>query len=189
MKVFVGGEYSGIIRDAFIRKGHEAVSCDFLDTEKAGPHYKGDLFDLIDYPWDLAIFHPPCTDTAVSGAKHFEQKKLDGRQYKSVAFFMQIVRRSEHIPRVCIEHPVSIMSSLWRKPDQVIQPWQFGHGETIATCLFLKGLPVLKPTKIVDGREPKVHFMPPGPERWKDRSRTYAGIGEAMADQWGSEGI
>lgn len=185
MRVFLGAEYSGIVRDAFIMRGHEVISCDFLDTEIDGPHYKGDLFDLIDYPFDLAIFHPPCTDLSVSGAKHFKEKRKDGRQYKSMALVMQIVRRSEHIPMVAIENPVSIISSLWRKPDQVIQPWQFGHGETKATCLWLKNLPLLVPTNIVDGRSDRIHKMPPSPDRWKERSRTYKGIAGAMADQWG----
>lgn len=187
MRILVGCEYSGVVRDAFIVKGHEVISADFLNTEIDGPHYQGDLFDLIDYPFDLAIFHPPCTDLSVSGAKHFKEKRKDGRQYKSMAFVMQIIRRSEHIPMVAIENPVSIISSLWRKPDQVIQPWQFGHGETKATCLWLKGLPLLKPTNIVDGRHDRIHKMPPGPDRWKERSRTYKGIADAMAEQWGTK--
>jgi len=185
MRALIGCEYSGIVRDAFIKRGHDAISCDFLDTDVEGPHYKGNLFDLIDYPWDIAIFHPPCTDLSVSGARHFKEKCKDGRQYKSMAFVMQIVRRSGHIPRVAIENPVSIISSLWRKPDQIIHPWQFGHGETKGTCLWLKGLPHLKPTKIVDGRDDRVHKMSPGPYRWKERSKTYQGIADAMAEQWG----
>lgn len=162
------------------------MSCDLLQTEKPGPHYQGSLFDVIDYPWDLAIFHPPCTHLAVSGAKHFDAKRMDGRQQSAVSFFMQIVRRSAHIPRVAIENPVCIMSSLWRKPDQVIQPWQFGHGETKATCLWLKGLMPLRPTDIVDGRDNRIHRMPPSADRWKERSKTYDGIARAMAGQWGS---
>lgn len=162
------------------------MSCDILPTEIPGPHYQGNLFDVIDYPWDLAIFHPPCTHLAVSGSRHFEVKRLDGRQQAAVSFFMRIVRRSAHIPKVAIENPVCVMSSLWRKPDQIIQPWQFGHGETKATCLWLKGLMPLRPTKIVEGREARIHKMPPGPDRWKERSRTYEGIAAAMADQWGA---
>lgn len=185
MKVLIGCEYSGVVRDAFIKLGHEALSCDLLDTDVPGPHYKGSVFDVIDYPWDIAIFHPPCTDLAVSGARHFDVKKMDGRQYASAAFFMQIVRRSEHIKRVAIENPVCVMSSLWRKPDQIIQPYMFGHGETKATCLWLKGLPELTPTNIVEGREPRIHKMPPSENRWKERSKTYPGIAEAMAGQWG----
>lgn len=134
-------EFSGTVRDAFIRKGHEAMSCDFLPTEAPGPHYQGDVFDVIDYPWDLAIYHPPCVHMAVSGARHFAEKKLDGRQQSSVSFVMQLVRRSSHIPIVVIENPISILSSAWRQPDQIIQPWMFGHGETKATCLWLKGAP------------------------------------------------
>jgi len=184
MRVLIACEYSGRIRDAFIRQGHEAISCDLLATEVDGPHYQGDLFDVIDYPWDLAIFHPECTHLAVSGPRHFEAKKKDGRQYAAVSFFMRLVKATAHIPKTCFENPVSIMSTLWRKPDQIIQPWQYGHGETKATCLWLKGLPLLTPTNIVEGREAKVHRMPPGPDRWKDRSRTYQGIADAMAEQW-----
>jgi hypothetical protein len=185
MRVLVACEYSGVVRDAFIRGGHDAMSCDLLPTERPGPHYQGDLFDVIDYPWDLAIFHPPCTHLSVSGSRHFEAKRMDGRQQAAVAFFMRIVRQSVHIPKTAIENPVCIMSSLWRKPDQVIQPWQFGHGETKATCLWLKGLPPLAPTNVVDGRENRIHRMPPSPDRWKERSKTYQGIADAMADQWG----
>lgn len=185
MNVLVACEYSGVFRDAFIAAGHDAMSCDLLPSERPGPHYQGDLFDVIDYPWDLAIFHPECTHIAVSGSRHFEAKRMDGRQQSAVAFFMQIVRRSEHIPKTAIENPVCVMSTLWRKPDQIIQPWQFGHGETKATCLWLKGLPLLHPTDVVDGREARIHKMPPSPDRWKERSRSYAGIAAAAADQWG----
>lgn len=186
MKILIGGEFSGEIRDAFEKAGHEAVSCDLLISEKPGKHYQGDVFDVIDFPWDLAIFHPSCTDTAVSGATYFEKKKLDGRQYVSVAFFMKLVRRSHHIPKVAIEHPISIMSTLYRKPDQIIQPYQFGHGETKATCLFLKGLPNLEATNRVEGREERVLNESPSPDRWKKRSRTLKGIAQAMAEQWGT---
>lgn len=185
MKVLVGCESSGTVRDAFIKAGHDAMSCDILDTESPGPHYKGDLFDVIDYPWDLAIFHPECTHLAVSGSRHFAAKKMDGRQQSGVSFFMKIIRRSDHIKSVAVENPVCIMSSLYRKPDQIIQPWMFGHGETKATCLWLKNLPPLSPTNIVEGREARIHKMPPSPDRWRLRSRTYQGIAEAIADQWG----
>lgn len=185
MRVLVGCEYSGVVRDAFRAMGHDAMSCDLLPTDAPGPHYQGDLFDVIDYPWDLAIFHPPCTHLSVSGSRHFEAKRVDGRQQTAAAFFMQIVRRSEHIPKTAIENPVCVMSSLWRKPDQVVQPWMFGHGETKATCFWLKSLDPLMPTNVVDGRENRIHRMPPSPDRWKERSKTYAGIAAAMADQWG----
>ncbi len=184
--MLVACEFSGVVRDAFIARGHDAMSCDLLPTERPGPHYCGDLFDVIDYPWDLAIFHPECTHLAVSGARHFAAKRNDGRQQAAAAFAMRIVRRSKHVPRTCLEQPVSVLSSLYRKPDQTIQPWQFGHGETKATCLWIEGLPKLKPTSIVDGREARIHRMAPSPDRWKERSRTYQGIADAMADQWGN---
>ena len=183
MRVLVGCEYSGRVRDAFIRRGHDAMSCDLLPTEEPGPHYQGDIRDVLDYPWDLMIAHPPCTDLAVSGARHFEGKKATGRQQASVSFVMMLARAP--IPRIAVENPVSILSRLWRKPDQVIQPWQFGHGETKATCLWLKGLPLLVPSNVVEGREARVHRMPPSPDRWKERSRTYEGVAEAFAQQWG----
>ena len=164
--------------------GHDAMSCDLLPTEAPGPHYQGDVRDVIDYPWDLMIAHPPCTHLSVSGARHFEAKRQDGRQQAAVSFFMMLARQ-RHIPRIAIENPVCIMSSLWRKPDQTIQPWQFGHGETKATCLWLKGLPTLTPTNIVEGREARVHRLPPGPDHWKERSRTFDGVAQAMAAQWG----
>lgn len=185
LKVLVGCEESAVVRDAFIRGGHDAMSCDLMPTRSPGPHYCGDVFDVIDYPWDLAIFHPPCTHTSVSGAKHFAAKWADGRQAAGVSFFMSLVRRSAHIPSVALEQPVSIISSLYRKPDQIIQPWQFGHGETKATCLWLRGLPLLRPTNIVEGREARIHRMAPSPDRARDRSATYEGIARAMAEQWG----
>jgi site-specific DNA-cytosine methylase len=183
VRVLIACEYSGAVRDAFIRGGHEAMSCDLLPTEVPGPHYEGDVRDVLDYPWDLMIAHPPCTHLSVSGAKHFQVKRMDGRQQAAVSFFMALARSP--IPRIAIENPVCIMSSMWRKPDQVIQPWQFGHGETKATCLWLKGLQRLTPTNVVEGREARVHQMPPGPNRWKERSRTFDGIAAAMAGQWG----
>ena len=183
MRVLIACEYSGRVRDAFIAQGHEAMSCDLLPTDAPGPHYEGDVFDVIAYPWDLMIAHPPCTDLSVSGARHFEAKKMRGRQQASVSFFMRLAKAG--IPMIAIENPVCIISSLWRKPDQIIQPWQFGHGETKATCLWLKGLPLLEPTNVVDGRDDRIHKMPPSPDRWKLRSETYSGIAEAMANQWG----
>lgn len=185
MKVLIACEFSGIVRDAFIARGHDAMSCDLLETEAPGPHYKGDVRDVIHYPWDLMIAHPPCTDLAVSGARHFEAKRMDGRQQASVSFFMELAKAD--IPMIAIENPVCIISSLWRKPDQIIHPWQFGHGETKATCLWLKGLTTLTPTNIVEGREPRVHRMPPSRDRWKERSKTFQGIADAMAQQWGCE--
>lgn len=185
MKVLVGCEESGMIRDVFIGLGHEAMSCDLMPSRRLGPHYQGDIFDVIDYPWDLAIFHPPCTHTSVSGAKHFVDKRMDGRQQAAVSFLLALVRRSEHIPKVAIEQPVSIVSSLYRKPDQIIQPWMFGHPETKATCLWLKGLPKLIPTMVVEGREARIHKMAPGPNRARDRSATYEGIAAAIGGQWG----
>lgn len=182
----MGMEFSGTVRDAFAALGHDAMSCDLLPTERGGRHYQGDVFDVIDYPWDLAIFHPECTHMAVSGARHFADKRMDGRQQVAIATVMRLVRRTSHIPRVCIENPVSVLSSLWRRPDQIVQPWQFGHGETKATCLWLKGLPLLIPTKVVEGREARVHRMPPSSDRWKERSRTFSGLAAAMADQWGT---
>ena len=183
LRVLVGCEYSVVVRDAFIARGHEAISCDILPTESPGPHYQGDIRDMLDYPFDLAIFHPPCTHLSVSGAKHFAEKRTDGRQQSAVSFFMMLARSP--IPKIAIENPVCIMSSMWRKPDQIIQPWQFGHGETKATCLWLKGLPKLLPTHVVEGREARIHKMPPSKDRWRERSRTFAGIAQAMAEQWG----
>ena len=183
MKVLVACEYSGVVRDAFIKRGHDAMSCDILPTDAPGPHYQGDVMDILNDGWDLMIAHPPCTHLAVSGAKHFAAKRADGRQQQGIDFFMLLANAP--IKRYAIENPVCIMSTIWRKPDQIIQPWQFGHGETKATCLWLKNLPNLVPTNIVEGREAKVHKMPPSPNRWKLRSKTYQGIADAMAQQWG----
>lgn len=181
MNVLVGCEYSATVRDAFARLGHFAMSCDFLDTERPGHHYKGNVFDIIHLGWDIGIFHPPCTHLAVSGARWFKDKVVE--QAEALDFVRRLL--DAPIPKIGLENPVSIISSRIRKPDQVIQPWMFGHGETKATCLWLKGLPKLVPTNIVEGREPVVHHMPPGPDRWKNRSRTYQGIADAMAQQWG----
>jgi site-specific DNA-cytosine methylase len=185
MRVLVACEYGGRVRDAFIALGHEALSVDLLPTEQPGPHYQGDVRDVLDFPWDLMVAFPPCTDLCVSGARHFPAKKTDGRQYAGASFFMMLAKAD--IPRIAIENPVGIMSTLYRKPDQVIQPWQFGHGETKATCLWLKNLPPLRPTNIVEGREARIHRMPPSPDRWKERSRTFDGIARAMASQWSDD--
>jgi site-specific DNA-cytosine methylase len=182
LRVLIACEYSGTVRDAFAALGHDALSCDLLPSEKPGKHYQGDVRDVLEYPWDILIAHPPCTHLSVSGAKHFEAKRMDGRQHAAVSFFMRLALAN--VPRIAVENPVCIMSSLWRKPDQTIQPWQFGHGETKATCLWLKGLPPLKPTNIVAGREARVHRMPPSEDRWKERSRTFEGVAHAMASQW-----
>jgi hypothetical protein len=189
MRVLVACEFSGIVRNAFVRAGHDAMSCDLLPSETERPdewdgHYQGDVLELLadpSYEFDMMIAHPPCTHLAVSGARWFETKQVEQR--KAIYFFMALVNAK--IPRIAVENPISVMSTLYRKPDQIIQPWQFGHGETKATCLWLKGLPKLVPTNIVAGREAKVHRMPPGPDRWKNRSRTYQGIADAMAAQWG----
>jgi len=181
MNVLIACEYSGRVRDSFIMKGHYAMSCDFLDTEVDGPHYKGDIFDIISGPWDLMIAHPPCTHLAVSGSRWFKDKQVE--QKEALEFVQKLLNAD--IPKICLENPISVISTKIRKPDQIIQPWQFGHGETKATCLWLKGLPKLIPTNIVEGREAKVHKMSPGPDRWKNRSRTYIGIAEAFAQQWG----
>jgi hypothetical protein len=182
--VLVGCEESGVVRDAFARRGCKVLSCDLQETRRPGPHYRGNIFDVVDYPWDIAIFHPPCTNTSVSGARHFAAKWEDGRQAASVSFFMELWRRTSHIPHRAFEQPISIISTLFRRPDQIIQPWQFGHGETKATSLWLDGLPLLQPTNVVTGRESRVHRMPPGPNRARERSATFQGIAEAMAGQW-----
>lgn len=193
MKVLIGCEFSGIVRDEFIARGHDAMSADLIETERPGPHYKGDVFDVIDYPWDLAIFHFPCTHTAVSGSKHFIAKRFDGRQHAGVALFMRGWRAAQHIPRVAFEQPVSVLSSHFRKPDQVVQPHWFGHPEFKAICLWTRNLPNLvatDPLPVPMRGSPehrawsKVHRAAPGPNRWKDRSRTYPGLASAMADRW-----
>lgn len=181
MKVLVACEYSGAVRDAFRARGHEAMSCDLLPAEKPGPHYQGPVQNILGDGWDLMIAHPPCTHLAVSGARWFKHKQEE--QAEALAFVRLLLNAP--IPRIALENPVSIISSRFRKPDQIIQPWQFGHGETKATCLWLMGLPPLTPTNVVDGREARIHKMSPGPDRWKERSRTYQGIADAMASQWG----
>lgn len=186
MRVLVACEYSGRVREAFRALGHDAWSCDLLPSEDgSGFHVQRDVLTLLkDWrKWDLLIGHPPCTHLAVSGSRWFPEKRESGEQQAAIDFFLALARAP--IPRIAIENPVCIMSSVWREPDQVIQPWQYGHGETKATCLWLKGLPPLVPTNIVPGREPRIHRMSPGPDRWKERSRTFEGIAAAMAAQWG----
>ncbi len=181
MRVLVACEYSGTVRDAFIARGHDAMSCDLLSTERPGPHYRGSVYDILCQGWDLMIAHPPCTHLAVSGARWWKDKQ--GEQAEALDFVRDLM--DAPIPRIAIENPISKISTAIRKPDQIVQPWQFGHGETKATCLWLKGLPKLVPTQVVDGREARIHKMSPGPDRWKERSRTYQGIADAMASQWG----
>jgi len=181
MKVLVACEYSGKVRDAFKARGHDAWSCDLLPTDVEGQHIQGDVFDVIDQGWDLMIAHPPCTHLAVSGARWFKDKRKE--QQEALDFVKALL--DAPIDRIALENPVSIISSKIRKPDQIIQPWQHGHGETKATCLWLKNLPKLEPTNIVEGRKARVHMMPPSKDRWKLRSETYTGIAKAMADQWG----
>lgn len=184
MRVLVACEYSGRVRDAFRKLGHYAISCDLLPTDQPGPHYQGDVRDVLHDGWDLMVAHPPCTHLAVSGARHFAAKKASGVQDEALDFVRLLM--AAPIPRIAIENPISIISSRIRKPDQIIQPWMFGHGETKATCLWLKGLPKLTPTNLVDGREARIHKMPPSPDRWKKRSETFQGIADAMAQQWGA---
>lgn len=181
MRVLVACEYSGRVRDAFRRLGHDAFSCDLLPTDAPGPHYQGPVQDVLGDGWDLMVAHPPCTHLAVSGSRHFHRKQ---REQAEALDFVRLLMNAP-VPRWCIENPVSVISSSITPPQQIIQPWQFGHGETKTTCLWLHNLPRLKPTNCVPGREPRVHHMPPGAERWKERSRTYEGVAEAMAQQWG----
>lgn len=182
MRVLVACEFSGVVRDAFIARGHDAWSCDLLPSEKPGPHLQENVLPVLKDGWDLMIAHPPCTHLAVSGARWFKDKQAE--QAEALEFVRSLL--DAPIPRIALENPVSIISSRIRKPDQTIQPWQFGHGEVKRTCLWLKNLPPLTPTNVVEGREARVHRMPPGPDRWRERSRTFTGIAAAMADQWGS---
>ena len=192
MRVLIACEYSGRVRDEFLKLGHEAMSCDLLPTDASGPHYQGDVRDVLDYPWDMMIAHPPCTDLAVSGAAWFAKKRMAGQQQASASFFMMLAKSD--IPKIVIENPVCVMSSLWRKPDQTIQPWMFGHMEQKATCLWLKNTPPLAPTNIVKdemmllpkNQRERLHYLPPSEDRWKLRSETYLGIAQAMASQWGA---
>lgn len=183
MKVLVACEYSGIVRDAFARRGHTAWSCDLLPTERPGLHYQGDVRDILDLGWDLLVAHPPCTHLAVSGARHLARKRALGLVDEALDFVRLLM--DAPVPKIAIENPISIISSEIRKPDFIVQPWMFGHGECKATCFWTKNLPPLKPTNIVSGRDQRVHRMPPGPNRWRERSRTFTGVAEAMANQWG----
>lgn len=198
-KVLVACEFSGIVRDAFIKLGHDAWSCDLLDTESPGQHIKGDCLNELDKGWDLMIAHPECTFLTNAGVRHLHEHvtskngkraKISGparwtAMYVACDFFNKLA--NANIPRICIENPIPHKYAREKigKYTQIIQPWQFGHGETKATCLWLKNLPNLTPTLIVSERHPRCHLEPPGPNRWKNRSRTYTGIAEAMASQWG----
>lgn len=183
MRVLIGCEFSGIVREAFANLGHDAWSCDILPTEIPGQHIQGDVLDVLNMGWDLGVFFPPCTRLAISGRRWFKYHQAE--QEQALDFVRTLMNAP--IERTGLENPVGIISSRICKPDQIIQPWQFGHGETKATCLWLKNLPLLKPTNIVDGREQRTHRMPPSSDRWKERSRTYTGIAQAMAEQWGSK--
>ena len=185
-RVLIACEFSGIVRDAFIAQGWDALSCDLLPSERPGPHYQGDVRDVLDDGWDMLIAHPPCTHLAVSGARHFWRKQQE--QTEALDFVRLLL--AAPIPRIAIENPVSVISSRIRRPDQIIQPWQFGHEESKKTCLWLKNLPPLIPTQIMMRRDRNLtvsgqNKLPPSPDRWRDRSRTYPGIAAAMADQWG----
>lgn len=190
MRVLIACEFSGVVREAFRALGHDAWSCDLLPAEdNSWYHLQGDVRYYLDWSpkcdargWDLMVAHPPCTHLAVSGARWFKDKQAE--QADALDFVRLLM--DAPIEHIAIENPISVISSRIRKPDQIVQPWQFGHGEVKATCLWLKNLPALVPTNIVEGREPRVHRMAPGPNRWKDRSRTFAGIAAAMAAQWGS---
>ena len=182
MKILIACEYSGTVREAFSKLGHDAWSCDILETEIPGNHLQCDVREILGDGWDMMIAHPPCTHLAVSGARWFKDKKVE--QAEALEFVRLLL--DAPIQRIALENPISIISSHIRKPDQIIQPWQFGHGETKATCLWLKNLPKLRPTNIVEGREQRIWKMPPGENRWKERSRTFEGIAQAMANQWGN---
>ena len=183
MRVLVACEFSGTVRDAFAHRGHDAWSCDILPTEKPGQHLQCDVREVLDRKWDLMVAHPPCTHLAVSGARWFKDKQTE--QAEALDFVRTLLEAP--IEKIALENPVSVISSRIRKPDQTIQPWQFGHGEVKRTCLWLKNLPLLKPTEVVVGREARVHKMPPSPDRWKKRSITYQGFANAMAAQWNGD--
>ena len=184
MRVLIGCEFSGVVREAMRRRGHDAVSCDLLPAEDGSPHHiQSDVLTLLAGGWDMAVFHPPCTRLTVAGARWFKGREAE--QAAAIAFAEALWLAP--IPRVALENPIGVLSTRSRlgKPSQIVQPWQFGHGETKATCLWLRGLPPLVPTNVVSGRAARVHRLPPSPDRWKLRSRTYQGIADAMAEQWG----
>ena len=192
MRVLIACEYSGTVRDAFLRAGHDVLSCDLLPTDSPGPHYQGDVRDILADGWDLMIAHPPCTHLAVSGARWFKDKQVE--QAEALDFVRLLL--DAPIPRIALENPVSVISSRIRKPDQIIQPYEHGHEATKTTCLWLKGLPHLVPTALVgkgarhvtkSGKSlPEWYNLPPSADRWKIRSATFPGIAAAMAAQWGA---
>jgi len=191
MKVLVACEFSGVVRDAFTKAGHYAVSCDFLPSDTSGKHCTGDINNMLDLHWDLMLAFPPCTHLAVSGAKWFKQKRESGVQQKALKFVRLLMEAP--IDKICIENPISIISTQIRKPDQIIQPWMFGHPEKKSTCLWLKELPKLMATnnvkeemeKLPKNKQQRIHYLPPSKDRTKERSRTFTGIADAMAEQWG----
>jgi hypothetical protein len=193
MKILIGCEYSGVVRRAFDARGHDVISCDLLPSEDDSPyHYQGDIRDMLAQSWDMALFFPPCTHLAASGARHFARKRESGEQQEALEFVRMLLGAG--IPKICLENPVGIISTQIRKPDQVIQPYWFGHDASKKTCLWLKGLPKLVETNRLPGddRTRRANQTPsgqnrlgPSPGRWKERSRTYGGIGQAMAEQWG----
>ena len=181
MKVLVACEFSGVVRDAFTRAGHDATSCDLLETESVGKHHRGDVREILEAGWDLMIAHPPCTYLAASGARWWKDRKHE--QEDAISFVRTLLEAP--IPRIALENPIGILSTRIRPPDQIIQPWMFGHPESKATCLWLKRLPPLMDTLVDEKREARVHRESPGKDRWKRRSRTLPGIASAMAMQWG----
>jgi len=197
MRVLVACEYSGAVRDAFLRAGHDAMSCDLLPTDAPGPHYQGDVRDLLGDGWDLMVAHPPCTYLSVSGMHWTHRGLRDPQLTEDALAFVRLLLEAP-VPRIALENPVSIINSRVRKPDQIVQPWQFGHDASKKTCLWLKGLPLLQPTQII---EPRIingrkrwgnqtnsgqNCLGPSDDRWKIRSATFPGIAQAMADQWGA---
>lgn len=184
LRILLACERTQAVTKAFRERGHDAWSCDILHATGGLPEYhiQGDVRQVLDQDWDMVIAFPPCTDLAVSGARWFSEKRADGRQQASIEFFMLFANHP--CKKKAIENPIGIMSTLYRKPDQIIQPWQFGHGETKATCLWLTGLPLLVPTNIVEGREQRIWKMSPGPDRGDERSKTFPGVAEAMSLQW-----
>ena len=187
MKVLIACEYSGRVRDAFIAKGHDAISCDLLPTDSPGPHYQGNVFDIIENDFDLMIAHPPCTYLCNSGVSWLHRKPGRWDQLQEGAkFFGKLLEAN--IPKIAVENPIMhkyAVEIIGRRQDQLVQPWQFGHGETKATGFWLKGLPKLEATDIVEGRVQRIQMLPPSEDRWKIRSTTFTGIANAMAEQWG----
>lgn len=182
MRILIACEESGVVREAFKAMGHDTWSCDLIPSRIPGQHFQGDVLEILSHRWDMMLAFPPCTHLCVSGARWFKEKQKE--QGEAIEFFTKLANCD--IPRIAIENPIGIMSTKYRKPDQIIQPWMFGHGETKATCLWLKNLPKLVPTEIVEGRDARIHKMAPGPNRSRDRSATYSGIAAAMAKQWGN---